>query len=187
MIDLSPWLETFEAARARALRGEAEGLHDLRTSARRLRVWLQLAQLRVLEDDLRWLCRETSELRDLDVLGALLTPAGRRALRPTAERRAKAALESRRVQGVVAALRCLPALRPAFARVGLAELERSLTRATPRTDDEVHALRRRVRRVRYAREWLGVDASDLQRAQDVLGVVCDVLVLQALVARTPAR
>lgn len=180
MTPLAPWLTRFEAARTAALRGDAEGLHDVRTIARRLRVWLRLAGLHVLESDLRWLCRETSALRDLDVLQEALSPGGRARLRPDAERRASNALRARRVDGVVLALRSLPELDERKARAVLRTLEASLVRGPVETDEQVHALRKRVRRARYAREWLGDDARALRRLQDVLGPLCDLAALTRL-------
>jgi CHAD domain-containing protein len=188
MTPLTPWLARFEAARAAALRDDAEGLHEVRALARRLRVWLQLAGLRVLEGDLRWLGRETSALRDLDVLDEVLTAAGRAQLRPPARRRAFAALRSPRVDGLVAALRALPALDEARARASLRDLEAKLGALSAETDDELHALRKRVRRVRYAREWLGKDAAGLRGLQAVLGPLADLAALRRLVtSRTRPR
>jgi CHAD domain-containing protein len=183
MISNAPWLAKFENARRAALAGDVEGLHDVRTSARRLRVWLRLADLRVLEDDLRWLCRETSALRDLDVFDALLTADARAALRPTAQAQAHAALKSKRLDGVVFALKTLGACAERDAHQVLAKLERTLARAKPRRLDSeaIHAYRRKLRRVRYAREWLGLDAREHERAQETLGVVCDVLALERLI------
>ncbi|MFT3711715.1 MAG: CHAD domain-containing protein [Archangium sp.] len=184
MISNAPWLKKFVAARRLALRGDVEGLHDVRTSARRLRVWLRLAGLRVLEDDLRWLCQETSALRDLDVFAAVLTEDARAVLRPLAESRAHAALKSKRIDGVVFALQTLGGCAEDDARRVLTKLERSLPRAKPRrklNGDALHRFRRKIRRVRYAREWLGLGASEHERAQEVLGAVCDVLALERLV------
>lgn len=180
MTALAPWLSRFEAARAAALNGDVEALHHARTIARRLRVWLRLAGWRALESDLRWVCRETSRVRDLDVLDTVLTPAARAAWRPAARRQASAALSSQRVDGVLRALAALPPLDVARARKRLDRWERALEHPRPKTDDEVHALRKRVRRARYAREWLGDDAADLRALQDVLGVACDLAALRRL-------
>ncbi|MBL8917173.1 MAG: CHAD domain-containing protein [Archangium sp.] len=183
MISNVPWLKKFERARVSALQGDLRGLHDVRTSARRLRVWLRLAGLRVLEDDLKWLCRETSELRDLDVFGDVLTEAARLQLRPAAQKQAYAALKSRRIDGVVFALKTLQACDEHDARAVLNELERELARTKWKlNDDAIHAYRRKIRRVRYAREWLGLDAQQYAWAQEVLGTVCDVIALEQLVA-----
>ena len=66
----------------------------------------------------------------------------------------------------------------------LEKLERSLAKERVKLEDEaLHALRRKLRRVRYAREWLGLDASVHERAQEALGAVCDVLALEALLTR----
>lgn len=176
MISVTPALVRFERARAAALHGE--GVHEVRAAARRLRVWLELSGVTTLIDDLRWLCRETSRLRDLEVFeGVLSNPA----LRAAAERQARAALQSRRVDGLVAALRSLPPLRASRARAAVRDWEKSLRSNTLKTDDDVHAFRKRVRRVRYAYDWLGEDSKELRRVQNVLGALCDLAALSRLV------
>lgn len=174
-------LTRFDEALARARRGEAEGVHDLRVLSRRLLVWLELAEVRMLRDDVKWLLRETSALRDLDVFDALLTTEGREVLRPPAVARAHRALESTRVRGLTAAFRALGTIRRRRALRALDELERALVKARFKKNDEgLHSLRKLVRRVRYAREWLDLPADDLRHVQNLLGVVCDVLALQGL-------
>ncbi|MFO0601003.1 MAG: CHAD domain-containing protein [Myxococcaceae bacterium] len=180
-INPAPQLDRLEEALTRARAGDVEGLHQVRVVARRLLVWLELAEARTLRDDLKWLLRETSALRDLDVFDALLTPEGRAALRPAAEKRARAALTSPRTRALVAAFRALGTVRRRRANRVLAELERALGHSRfEETDDQLHALRKLVRRVRYAREWLGLDAEPVRALQDALGAVCDVIALQRL-------
>ena len=188
MTALAPWLTRFERSRAAALRGDVEALHQVRVIARRLRVWLALAGLHVLQGDLRWLCRETSALRDLDVLDEVLTAEGRATLRPPAVRRARDALRSSRVDGVVAALRVLPALDVERARAASRAFEARLDVLRAQTDDELHALRRQVRRARYAREWLEEDTAGLRQLQAALGPLADLAALRRLVtSRTRPR
>jgi CHAD domain-containing protein len=175
MISVTPAVAKFEAARAVALRGE--GVREVRAAARRLRVWLQLSGLTALVDDLRWVCRETSRLRDLELFDGVLKNATTRA---NAERRAFTALRSRRIDGVIAALRSLPPLNASRARSQLRQWEKSLRSNTLKTDDDVHAFRKRVRRARYAYEWLGEDAKELRRLQNVLGALCDLAALSRL-------
>jgi len=175
MIRVAPALERFEAARAGALSGQS--VREVRAAARRLRVWLQLSGITALVDDLRWLCRETSRLRDLELFAGVLTNSAALA---EAERRAFAALNSRRLDGVIVALRALPPLRRSRARTRLQGWEKSLRSNTLKTDDDVHALRKHVRRVRYAYEWLGEDSKELRRVQNVLGALCDLAALSRL-------
>jgi CHAD domain-containing protein len=177
-INPGPTLSRFDDALAQARRGEAEGVHDLRVLSRRLLVWLELAEVRVLRDDLKWLLRETSALRDLDVFDALLTREGRAVLRPPAVARAQTALRSKRVLGLTTAFRALGTIRRRRASRLLQPLERALVKARFKKNEEgVHSLRKLVRRVRYAREWVEVSAGELSHVQNVLGVVCDVLAL----------
>jgi CHAD domain-containing protein len=51
----------------------------------------------------------------------------------------------------------------------------------------LHRLRRSLRRVRYAREWLGTDTSELANEQDRLGAVCDLLALESFAHREHAK
>ena len=167
-----------------AREGDVEALHRVRTLSRRLLVWLELAEVRVLRDDLKWLLKETSALRDLDVFDALLTPEGRTRLRTPALERAHAALRDERIPGLLAAFRALGTIRRRRARRGVEALTQALESARfPETMDGVHALRKLVRRVRYGLEWLGEDATALRALQDTLGVLCDVGALKGLVGR----
>lgn len=183
-INPAPWLARFDDALFRARAGEAEGVHDVRVVARRLLVWLELADVSMLRDDLKWLLRETSALRDLDVFDALLTAEGREELRPLAVARAEMALHSKRVSGLTSAFRALGTIRRRRASRALSRLERALVKSRfAKTDEGVHSLRKLARRVRYAREWLDLPADDARHLQNLLGVVCDVLALHELVSR----
>lgn len=175
------WFSRLDAARDAALRGEVEGVHQVRVCCRRLRVWLQLGGHAALEGDLRWLSRELGPLRDLDVHDGVLTVDARARLRPAAVQRAVAALESERWRATRRALEGLARPRRGAAKKVLARLERRLRRGPFVAEDEaLHRLRRRLRTVRYAREWLGLDASELAADQAWLGALCDLLALARL-------
>lgn len=161
---------------------DPRGVHQVRVATRRLGVWLVLGGHRVLLDDLRWLRASAASVRDLDVLCATDLPGAWHDW--LAERRAHArealveALGSSRLAGLVRALGLMPPIDHAAARRrtrGLAEAARRLGRAVARgaTLDEVHALRRSLRRLRYAREWLGGQVASLVAAQDALGALND--------------
>jgi CHAD domain-containing protein len=184
MISLIPWLEHLETHLLVAKAGaDPEGVHQVRVAVRRLRVWLELAGLRVLEDDLAWLVRGAGKVRDLEVLlghPRLPRPFQEWAAERLGEARAELVpmLESPRLKGLLRALSALPPLeRPAAE----ARLERFVRRVERRAaeweahDDfeRLHALRRALRKLRYAREWLGLDPQAIKELQDALGAVGD--------------
>ncbi len=182
---------------------DPEGVHALRVTCRRIRVGLQLSGLRVLEDDVRWLSDHVGPLRDLDVLlTESRVPRELRAWatdkRAAIRHQALAPFEGPRYRGLVRALRCLPELEPRRAEEGLGRYGRRVTKAARRFEGEdlslvtpeseapslrtclqlpalrsAHALRRRLRNLRYAREWAGLDTRGLTRAQDEFGVLSD--------------
>jgi CHAD domain-containing protein len=191
-ISLLPALEALRRHLPAALDGHTpEGLHQVRVAARRLGAWCQLAGLRVLGADLRWLRRAAGAVRDLDVLLGLELPAGVR--RWLEEERAAARaqllprLEGPRCAALLEALANLPPLTPATARTRLARLERRVARrrarvlGEPRGDartapgarESLHSLRRALRQLRYAREWLGLPTGDLSPWQQRLGELND--------------
>ncbi|MCA2981413.1 MAG: CHAD domain-containing protein [Myxococcaceae bacterium] len=193
---LTPMLEhlraSVEAARATLA---PEAVHQVRVASRRLRVFLTLAQVPVLRGDLRWLARALSRVRDLDVvLEAGVDASGPfsrwlRRQRVAAHREAARALAQPRVDGV---LRALSTVAPLARRRALEQSQtldgavdeawRGLRAAAPATVLEaLHRLRRCARSARYAREWLGRDASAPRWVQEVAGPACDVIALSRLV------
>lgn len=163
---------------------DAEGVHQVRVAGRRLRVWLDLGEYRVLHDDLRWLVRGLGPARDLDVLCA--SPLGREGAfaawleaRREAERAAaRALLDSPRVEGLLRAFATLPPIAPDRAARRVRQLERAARRAGEDFRqaaglEALHAWRRAVRRLRYARDWAGLDGRRLAALQELLGLVCD--------------
>ncbi len=195
---LSPaeWCERLERAAATARSGDdVEGVHQVRVAARRLRALLELGGRRVLVDDLRWLTRALSRARDLDVLREALPAtderfhAWRARLARSARAACVAALTSPRFEGLMAALRAAPPVDPSVARRGLEALRRraraqlAVLKAADSAGQAaaLHALRRALRRWRYALEWLGEDSRELSQLQGALGAVCDVAALARLV------
>lgn len=173
--------------------GEPEDVHQLRVCAARLRVWLRLAGITTLHDDLGWLRTAAASVRDLDVQ---LEAAPPRALtqrlarqRSTALAELQRCLTLERYSALISALRALPPVSIARATNQLHALAaRSLSLGQQRTwramaegptsaqSESVHALhrlRRSVRRVRYALNWLGLDARDITDLQEALGDVCN--------------
>jgi CHAD domain-containing protein len=163
---------------------DAEAVHKLRVSAGRLSVWLELGARRALRDDLRRLRRAASGVRDLDVIAAhehgAAWAAELRQERLGEAARLRAALASPRVEALVGALGLVPDPDPVCVRSALQRLKRRVSRAGDRLngpDDEqpedreraLHRLRRRVRRLRYALDWLGADTADLRDLQEHLG------------------
>lgn len=203
-IACEPWLSHLERHVPVALLGEdPEGIHQVRVAGRRLRVWLELGGSRVLVDDLRWLVRALSTVRDLDVMRReaafvegepfskwlAMKHAGARA-------EARAVLTSPRLTGILRAFRALPPLdhgramrhrhqidRQVSSRVhGLASPGHLANRASGErlrgAIEEVHRTRRALRRLRYANDWLEEEAQLLKHLQEALGATCDVAALR---------
>jgi CHAD domain-containing protein len=177
-----------------------EYLHQLRVGARRLRAALRVfrgtmrdADVRALRRSLRKLAEVTGPARDWDVYSRK---------RPAARRRRGAAYAAlrRALGGMQLWLLPRPNLRPKqalpdFARSVLEELDRGALRRGAGMDwtraKKRHALRRRLRRLRYASEFVagafpGGDREplleSLKALQDLLGTLND-----AEVARRLAR
>jgi len=182
---------------------DPEGVHALRVTCRRLRVGLDLAGVRPLRDDLNTIIRGCGLLRDLDVLlemsgvpGALVGWAVQR--RTEERRRALALVGDARFRGMVRAFRSLPDPTREQAEVGVRRHARRVVRAARRFGREeptggwqdgrhatvhdvfelpalhhAHALRRALRKLRYAREWARLDTRGLAEAQDRFGALSD--------------
>lgn len=193
-LTLTPQLEHLracvEAARATL---EPEAIHQARVASRRLRVFLTLAQVPVLHDDLRWLSRGLSRLRDLDVVRAEgwrgPFAAWLDAEHVAARRDAAALLQQPRLEGLLRALAVVAPLRKRQARTGHEAFIEAVDEAWDALGDArpaevlsaLHRLRRRARSARYACEWLGLDAARYRQLQEAAGAACDVIALAALV------
>jgi len=191
---LERWLQhLLEYLPVARLGQDPEGVHQIRVAVRRLRVWLRLAGMRVLEDDLAWLVRAASQVRDLEVLlqhPSLPTAFQKWARVRLAEVRAGfiPVLDSPRLAGLLQALSTLPPLDDNLAQTRLERFVRQVDRRAEewRTEDTIeslHALRRALRRLRYAREWLGKDSDTVKALQEIFGQVGDLsFILNYLVA-----
>jgi len=159
-----------------------EAVHDLRVSAARLDVWLRMAGWRVLRDDLRWLRRQAARVREIDVVLAGSPPR----LAPELERlraQAHAVLETAlalpRVESLLLALSLLPPLRKKQARDFVARQRSRVARRgrvaqkSTAAPEDLHRLRRAVRRLRYALEWTGSRDPLLEELQGALGELND--------------
>ncbi|TFU15061.1 CHAD domain-containing protein [Thermus tengchongensis] len=192
MRDAQAWVEHLRAHLPLALSGEdPEGVHQVRVAGRRLRVYLELLGWRVLQDDLRRLVRGAGRVRDLEaaLTGPLaLSPAFRTYLEEEL-RLARASLPgllaSPWMEGLLRALAVLPPLDEERAAK---KLERLAARAEARLAalrrepslEALHAYRRALRRVRYAKEFLGLPAKREKALQEALGGLQDLEVLLGL-------
>jgi len=187
-----------------------EFLHQLRVGARRLRAALHASRrlwrkedVRALRRCLRKLAAATGPVRDWDVQYRTVAP-GLRARAAAQRRSAHAAL--RRALPLVSRLSpprardVAPLPLPAHARRVLDRLDRKIRRRAARVDwarpEERHALRVRLRRLRYTAELLqgafpGADAEPLVGAlkdlQGILGELNDIEIGRRLRAELGAR
>lgn len=194
---------------------DPEHLHQMRVGTRRLRAALRASRGLWRKDDVRALLRQLHELaavsgpaRDWDVfLGN--APSALRARARARRRLAHAAL--RRVLHAMPPLQ-LPRAQsrtqqswPEFARDALARLDRKARRRADHTEwtdpSERHALRVRLRRLRYVAEFMSgafpsrsakVLIRSLKDLQDLLGALNDIEVARRLTRqlsgpKAPAR
>jgi len=182
-IPLGPWLRRLLVAIPIARLGaDPEGAHQLRRALAHLQAWLALADRRALREEVRWLRTRASKVRDLDVrLTQDPPPAVARRWqrrRVGAHQRLLDALDDPRTAALLATLATLPPLaregtRDAVARLAARTLERGARAMRKPTIKRLHALRRSVRRLRYALEWTGRPTGQMARLQDTLGRLCD--------------
>jgi CHAD domain-containing protein len=171
-----------EAAVAAARRAPtARNVHDLRVTLARARVWLKLAGHPALDAEVRALRQAAQPLRDLDVRLELAPPVEVRkqlaAKRPAARARLARALSG--ADPLLEALATLEPLARRRGKRGVAKLARRVrsaidaAEADPGALDAMHALRRRVRNLRYALELLDKSAARELGLQTALGELCD--------------
>jgi len=173
---------------------EPDPVHRLRVAAGRLSVWLELGARHSLRPDLWRLRRSAATVRDLDVLAAQdLEGAWTETLRQERAVEAaclRAALNSPRVEALLEGLVVVPEPDAVNVRSAIQHMKRRVQRAGDGLDDPkdkdsaLHRLRRRVRRLRYALDWLGSDSTDLRTLQEHLGGLND---LAVELARLEAR
>lgn len=195
-IPLQPWFEHLLRNVAVAREGvDPEGVHQLRVAAARVDVWLRMAGMRTLRDDLRRLRRAAAARRDLDVLfeATLPPPFAQWASQERAAAHAVlvSVLDEPRTAALFDALRWLPSLPRKcaleFEQAERARVERRRRRAVRATSsvEDVHRLRRVLRRWRYAREWLGASTTRLRPLQEQLGQLNDAVVALEWLVRCP--
>jgi CHAD domain-containing protein len=174
---------------------DPEGVHQVRVSAGRLAVWLEMGGRSVLRDDLRALRRCAAAVRDCDVLLGRGVPDGfasrLRERRDLARREMLAHLRGPHARALRQALALLPALPRADAERSLRSFRDrvirrgdALTAAPVPHDEEFHALRRAIRKLRYALEWMGRDASAVKALQGTFGDLNDAAVELRLLEET---
>lgn len=196
MIPSTPWLDALNA-RIAAVRsgGGEEDVHQLRVATRRLSSWLKLGRIRILRSDLRWLRAAGGGVRDLDVMLAGGPPDGMAAwLQDERGRRAARFLQvlgSPRTEGLCAALAHIPPIDPDRARQGVPRLAGDVLepgdqlQLAPNDVETFHRLRRSVRGLRYALEWLGEGTGPFKEFQDVSGRAADLSLALLLVDEYP--
>jgi CHAD domain-containing protein len=183
-IAAEPWLEHLIRHLPVARAGEdPEGVHQVRVAAARLRVWLDLAGKKEKSAALKRLRRHAARVRDLDVHLEANPPAEvERTLR---ERRREArsellaALDDPTLETLIEDLQRSPPTPEAqfiarirsLARKTVKRGDRALDR--PKDIDALHALRRSVRRLRFALEWIGERLEQAVELQDALGRLAD--------------
>lgn len=186
-IPLAPWLEHLELHLPLAREGaDPEGVHQVRVALGRLETWLRAADVRILRDDLRWLRRAGSRVRDLDVQLAADPPAlfadALNTARDTARAEWLEHVDAPRTHALIDALRNLPPLAAAridaYTDAAARKVARRGKALAAHTTDlaRYHALRRAVRRLRYALEWAGRSARPVKELQDALGELNDAVV-----------
>ncbi len=198
MISLEITVGQLQDALELARRGQdPEGVHQVRVLTRKIRVWLELAGYRVLQDDLRWLGRGVGEIRDLEVL--LQTPELPTAFRKWVSRRLEQArlglavlFSANRLEALLEALQVLPSLEKTVALGGLKKIKQRVAKKAQTWETKgdyphLHALRRALRKLRYGREWLGEDSQSLKKLQEVFGMAGDLAFTQAYLRQFQAE
>ncbi|MGH7163237.1 MAG: CHAD domain-containing protein, partial [Planctomycetota bacterium] len=121
-IPVDRWLDHF-VRQVLFAREQPGGVHQLRVTAARLRVWLEMSGLRVLSDDVRWIRRAAAPVRDLDALLAGEWPEEfAQWLREERTRQRwgfLTALDGGRLKGLTLALALLPPVPRETARTAL--------------------------------------------------------------------
>ena len=166
---------------------DPEGVHQVRVATRRLDAWLVLGGWRVYRDDLRWLRRRASTVRDLDaLLGRKGLPKSIRQPLMGMKRQAHAdfrlACDDQRLAALMVGLATLHPLKIAEARKLLSRMLRDASEAGEEVETDgsnleaLHRLRRALRRLRYGLESIGKSTSPLKQLQEMLGNVNDLAV-----------
>jgi CHAD domain-containing protein len=157
-------------------------------ACRRLVTWLDLGGRRIGRDDLRWLRRGVGPIRDLDVQLSKEGPPGMvewLRMRWTEERPVLLELlDDPRTDGILTMFRTMRPIDRKEAKHGLATLVVRAAKAVRAVDspdpEALHRVRRRLRPIRYALEWLGRGAKPIVEVQDSLGELGDLVVTHRL-------
>lgn len=166
---------------------DPEGVHQVRVATRRIDAWLILGGWHVFRDDLRWLRRRASAVRDID---ALLARKGfPKSVKPpmmVLKRQAHAefvsACDDPRLAALLVGLSSVPAIKTSEAKKRLHRMLDQAIRAGEDAEkngldlESLHRLRRMLRRLRYGLEMLGASTTPLKRLQEMLGNINDLAV-----------
>jgi CHAD domain-containing protein len=180
MISATPWLEVLQDRIAAVQNdGGEEDVHQLRVATRRLSSWLKLGRMRILRSDLRWLRAAGGGVRDLDVVLALHPPEPLAAwLRSERARRFAElvrVIAAPRTAALCAALAHVAPIDTDRARQEVPRLAGDVVeqgdalQLAPNDVESFHALRRSVRSLRYALEWLEEKTGAFKEFQDLSG------------------
>lgn len=187
MISPATWLETLQSHLGAVQNGAGEEeVHQLRVATRRLTSWLKLGRIRILRSDLRWLRAAGGGVRDVDVLLAQRPPEPMvEWLQEERARRLGQLLRvvvAPRTEALCAAFAHVAPIEEGRARETLPRLARrtleqgdQLTLA-PNDVERFHQLRRSVRVLRYALEWLDEKTAAFKQFQDLSGRGADLSV-----------
>jgi CHAD domain-containing protein len=196
MIEATPWLSALrDHMAASADRGDPEDIHDLRVATRRLNAWLKLGRIHPLQDDLAWLRDAAGAVRDPDVV-LVMKPEAAFArwlgqLRSARHQDLRTALTSERARALVLALESMAGIERRLARRSVPRLAKhALERgrefeAKPDDPERFHALRRAVRSLRYALEWLDQKTGAFRNFQEVSGLAADQALAQRMLDLYP--
>ncbi len=187
MIVSTPWLDALRAhIDAVQKGGSEEDVHQLRVSTRRLSSWLKLGRIKILRSDLRWLRGAGGAVRDMDVVLAQEPPSGLAAwLRTERTRRFQQLMQvvdAPRTGALLSALAHVAPVEEARARDAIPRLARAVLdqgeqlQLSPNDVEGFHRLRRSVRGLRYALEWLQEKTGQFKQFQDVTGTAADLSV-----------
>lgn len=196
MIDCHAWTDRLAAELLRAeTSDDPEAVHKLRVAAGRLSVALELARRRALRDDLHALRRSAARMRDLDVWSVRATaPAFAQWLadeRAVEHARWVAGRDRARTDALLAALATLPPIECSAATNGIARLRKRAAKAgrgLERADAHAwHGLRRRLRRLRYALDWVDGESKAVEALQEELGELNNLAVGRSLLEACPVH
>jgi len=196
MIVATPWLDALRTHLAAVQKGGGEDdVHQLRVATRRIASWLRLGRVRILRADLRRVRAAGGEVRDVDVMMAQSPPEplagwlhGERARRHDSLLKIAAAP---RTAAMCDALALLAPIDESRARESVPRLARraldsgDALQLAPNDVECFHRLRRSVRGLRYALEWLEEKTGAFKEFQDLSGSGADLSVALLLLDAFP--